>query len=51
MAFNVREIFGALNGAEIQMKRLAGRPRDLEDIDKLQQIRDAKQADADDRQS
>ncbi len=35
----------------IEMKRLAGRPRDLEDIDKLQQIRDAKQADTDDSQS
>jgi hypothetical protein len=28
-----------------------GRPRDLEDIDKLQQIRDAEQADSNDRKS
>jgi hypothetical protein len=35
----------------IEMKRLSGRPRDLEDIDKLQQIHDTEQADSNDRKS
>jgi hypothetical protein len=35
----------------IEMKRIANRPRDLEDIDKLQQILDVQQTDTDDRRT
>lgn len=44
MAFNIRQIFAALNAAQvaiphlIDMKRRAGRPRDLDDIQKLEAI-------------
>lgn len=39
MAFNVRQIFSALNDAEMDYVMVgAGRPRDLEDIVKLRQI-------------
>ena len=36
-------------GHLIEMKLASGRPRDLEDIDKPRQIRDAGQANADDQ--
>jgi len=48
MAFNVRQIFAALNDGRVAsiprpsgMKQRSGRPRDLEDVDRLRQIQAA----------